>query len=109
MKKIEHWLDKGISRVILGTVAAENPDLVREAAKEFPDQIAVGIDASDGRCATRGWAKDAGIEAHDLAQKYQDSGVAAIIYTDIERDGAMQGPNIIWHCCTWQIRLISPS
>ncbi len=93
MRKIEHWLDKGIHRVILGTVAAENPDLVREAAKEFPNQIAVGIDAWRGEVATRGWAKDAGIEAHDLAKKYQDSGVAAIIYTDIERDGVMNGPN----------------
>ncbi len=94
MKKIEHWLDKGISRVILGTVAAENPDLVREAAKEFPNQIAVGIDARWGDVATRGWAKDAGIYAPDLAKKYEDSGVAAIIYTDIDRDGVMQGPNI---------------
>ncbi len=94
MRRIEYWLDKRISRVILGTVAAENPDLVREAAKEFPNQIAVGIDAIRGNVATCGWAKDAGIEAPDLAKKYEDSGVAAIIYTDIERDGVMQGPNI---------------
>ncbi|MCA8834867.1 MAG: 1-(5-phosphoribosyl)-5-[(5-phosphoribosylamino)methylideneamino]imidazole-4-carboxamide isomerase [Proteobacteria bacterium] len=94
MKKIEHWLDKGISRVILGTVAAENPDIVREAAKEFPNQIAVGIDARWGEVATRGWAKDAGIEAHVLANKYEASGVAAIIYTDIDCDGVMKGPNI---------------
>ena len=93
MRKIEHWLDNGIHRVILGTVAAENPKLVREAAKEFPNQIAVGIDAVRGNVATHGWVKKAGIEAHDLAKKYEDSGVAAIIYTDIERDGLMKGPN----------------
>ncbi len=94
MRQIEHWLDKGINRVILGTVAAEDPALVYEAAKEFPNQIAVGIDAWRGDVATRGWAKDAGIEAPNLAKMYQDSGVAAIIYTDIERDGAMRGANI---------------
>ncbi len=94
MRKIEHWLDKGIHRVILGTVAAENPDIVREAANKFPNQIAVGIDAWRGDVATRGWAKDAGIYAPDLAKKYEDSGIAALIYTDIERDGVMKGPNI---------------
>ena len=96
MRQIEHWLDKRIHRVILGTVAAENPDLVREAAAKFPNQIAIGIDArADGMVATRGWAKDTDIYAPDLAKIYQDSGVAAVIYTEIERDGAMQGPNII--------------
>ena len=96
MKTIEHWLDKRIHRVILGTAAAENPDLVREAAREFEGKIAVGIDAfENGHVATRGWANDSFIPAPDLAQMYQDSGVAAIVYTEIARDGAMQGPNII--------------
>ena len=96
MKTIEYWLDAGIDRVILGTVAAENPKLVREAAKEFPNQIAVGIDAfENGNVAVRGWAQDSFIFAPDLAERYQDSGVSAIIYTEIARDGAMQGPNII--------------
>ncbi len=94
MAKIEHWINKNISRVILGTVAAEDPDLVREAAKKFPNQIAVGIDAVRGNVATRGWVKDAGIKAHNLAKMYEDSGVAAIIYTDIECDGVMNGANI---------------
>ena len=96
MAKIEHWINKHISRVILGTVAAEDPDLVREAAAKFPNQIAVGIDAfQNGMVATRGWAKDSGIYAPELAKYYQDSGVSAIIYTEIARDGAMKGPNII--------------
>ncbi len=90
---IEYWLKAGISRVILGTVAAENPALVREAAKKFKGKIAVGIDAREGRVATHGWAKETDIFAPVLAKSYQDSGVAAIIYTDIERDGAMKGPN----------------
>ncbi len=93
MRQIEHWLGNGIHRVILGTVAAEDPDLVRKAAKEFPNRIAVGIDAVRGNVATHGWVKNAGIEAHDLAKKYEDSGVAAIIFTDISRDGVMKGPN----------------
>ena len=95
MKTIEYWLNAGTDRVILGTVAAENPDFVREAAREFEGKIAVGIDAfQNGNVAVRGWAQESFIFAPDLAEKYQDSGVAAIIYTDIERDGAMQGPNI---------------
>jgi len=94
MATIEMWLDKGIRRVILGTVAVENPDLVREAAKAFPDQVAVGIDARDGRVATKGWAEETDVMVTDLAKSFEDAGVAAIIYTDINRDGAMQGPNI---------------
>ncbi|WEF23312.1 1-(5-phosphoribosyl)-5-[(5-phosphoribosylamino)methylideneamino]imidazole-4-carboxamide isomerase [Paracoccus sp. S3-43] len=94
MATIEGWLDKGLSRVILGTVAVENPDLVREAAAAFPGRIAVGIDARAGRVATRGWATETQVLATDLARQFQDAGVAAIIYTDIDRDGAMQGPNI---------------
>ncbi len=94
MNTIKYWLDAGIHRVILGTVAAEDPSFVHEAAKAFPDKIAVGIDALRGRVATHGWAKDTAIAAPRLARMYQDSGVAALIYTDIERDGVMQGPNI---------------
>jgi phosphoribosylformimino-5-aminoimidazole carboxamide ribotide isomerase len=91
---IERWLDKGLARVILGTVAVENPALVRVAAKTFPDQVAVGIDARNGRVATKGWANETDIHVTDLARSFEDAGVAAIIYTDINRDGAMQGPNV---------------
>ncbi len=91
---IEGWLSKGLARVILGTVAVENPTLVREAAHTFPGQIAVGIDARNGRVATKGWAEETEVMVTDLARSFEDAGVAAIIYTDINRDGAMQGPNI---------------
>lgn len=94
MATIERWLDKGLQRVILGTVAVENPDLVREAAKAFPGHVAVGIDARGGKVATKGWAEETDVEVTDLARSFEDAGVAAIIYTDINRDGAMQGPNI---------------
>ncbi|EPX75965.1 1-(5-phosphoribosyl)-5-[(5-phosphoribosylamino)methylideneamino]imidazole-4-carboxamide isomerase [Salipiger mucosus] len=94
MATIERWLEKGLARVILGTVAVENPGLVREAARAHPGKIAVGIDARDGRVATKGWAEVTDVDAIELAKSYEDAGVAAIIYTDINRDGAMQGPNI---------------
>ncbi|MEX0284619.1 MAG: 1-(5-phosphoribosyl)-5-[(5-phosphoribosylamino)methylideneamino]imidazole-4-carboxamide isomerase [Paracoccaceae bacterium] len=94
METIESWLTKGLARVILGTVAVEDPDLVRDAARAFPGQVAVGIDARGGRVATRGWAEETDVEVTDLARSFEDAGVAAIIYTDINRDGAMQGPNI---------------
>jgi phosphoribosylformimino-5-aminoimidazole carboxamide ribotide isomerase len=94
MGTIEGWLGKGLARVILGTVAVENPGLVREAARAFPGQVAVGIDAKGGMVATRGWAEVTDVEATDLARRFEDAGVAAIIYTDIARDGAMQGPNV---------------
>ncbi|WP_299557795.1 1-(5-phosphoribosyl)-5-[(5-phosphoribosylamino)methylideneamino]imidazole-4-carboxamide isomerase [uncultured Sulfitobacter sp.] len=94
MATIERWLDKGLARVILGTVAVENPDLVRDAARAFPGQVAVGIDARGGRVATKGWAEETGVMATDLAKSFEDAGVAAIIYTDILRDGAMGGPNV---------------
>ncbi len=80
--------------MILGTVAVENPDLVREAAKEFPGKVAVGLDARNGFVATRGWAEETDIQVTDLAKSFEDAGIAAIIYTDILRDGAMKGPNI---------------
>ena len=94
MATIEMWLSKGLERVILGTVAVENPDLVREAAKAFPGHVAVGIDARDGKVATKGWATETDVDATDLAKSFEDAGVSAIIYTDINRDGAMGGPNI---------------
>ena len=94
MATIETWLSKGLARVILGTVAVENPDLVREAARAFPGHVAVGIDARGGRVATKGWAEETDVDATDLARSFEDAGVAAIIYTDINRDGAMGGPNV---------------
>jgi phosphoribosylformimino-5-aminoimidazole carboxamide ribotide isomerase len=94
MATIERWLDKGLARVILGTVAIENRELVLEAAKKYPNQVAVGIDARNGHVATKGWAEETDVLVTDLAQSFEDAGVAAIIYTDINRDGAMQGPNI---------------
>ncbi|MFA8442342.1 1-(5-phosphoribosyl)-5-[(5-phosphoribosylamino)methylideneamino]imidazole-4-carboxamide isomerase [Yoonia sp.] len=94
MATIERWLDKGLARVILGTVAVEDPDLVRAAAKAFPSQVAVGLDARNGRVATRGWAEETDVMVTDLAKSFEDAGIAAIIYTDIMRDGAMKGPNI---------------
>jgi phosphoribosylformimino-5-aminoimidazole carboxamide ribotide isomerase len=94
MATIESWLSKGLARVILGTVAVENPALVREAALAFPGKVAVGIDARNGRVATKGWANETDVKVTDLARSFEDAGGAAIIYTDIDRDGAMQGPNI---------------
>lgn len=94
MDTIGFWLERGVRRVILGTVAVENPALVTEAAQRFPGRIAVGIDARDGRVATRGWAQDTEVTATELARSFEHAGVAAIIYTDIDRDGAMQGPNV---------------
>ena len=93
MAGIEQWLSAGISRVILGTVALRNPALVKEACHKFPGKIAVGIDAKDGKVAVEGWAEVSDMDAVELAKKFEDSGVAAIIYTDISKDGAMQGPN----------------
>jgi len=88
------WLEKGVARVILGTVALKEPDLVRAACKQFPERIAVGIDSKGGRVAVEGWAETADVTAHDLALAFEDAGVAALIYTDIDRDGVMQGPNV---------------
>ena len=94
LETIEMWLTAGVERVILGTVAVENPDLVRAAAWAYPGHIAVGLDARDGMVATRGWAEATDIRVTDLARQLEDAGIAAIIYTDIDRDGAMQGPNV---------------
>ena len=95
MATIESWLAKGLALVILGTVAVENPSLVREAARAFPGKVAVGIDARGGKVATKGWATDTNVDAVYLARSFEDVGVAAIVYTDINRDGAMAGPNIL--------------
>ncbi len=94
MDVIGKWLDAGVSRVILGTVAQKNPLLVKEACRRYPDQVAVGIDAMHGKVALNGWAEVTEQKAIDLALKFEDCGVCAIIYTDISRDGAMEGPNI---------------
>src|SRR5680860_190942 len=91
---IAMWLDKGIDRVILGTAAVRNPDLVREAARDFPGCIAVGIDARDGKVAIEGWAETSEMTALDLARRFEDAGVAAIIHTDIARDGVLEGLNL---------------
>ena len=94
MATIERWISRGLARVILGTVAVENPQLVRDAAREFPGKVAVGIDARHGKVATKGWAEETDVDATELAKSFEDAGVAAIIYTDINRDGAMKGPNV---------------
>lgn len=91
---IDSWLARGVARVILGTVALRDPDLVRAAARAHPGRVAVGIDARNGRVAIEGWAETSDITATDLARRFEDAGVAAIIYTDIDRDGAMEGPNV---------------
>lgn len=94
MAHIEDWLGKGIRRVILGTVALRDPALVREACRRFPGRIAVGIDAKGGRVAVEGWAETSDLTAIDLARKFEDAGVSAIIFTDVDRDGILKGLNI---------------
>ena len=93
MSAVEAWLDKGLARIILGTVAVRDPDLVRQAAARFPGRVAVGIDARGGRVAVEGWAEASSLDAAQLAQSFENAGVAAIIYTDIERDGILAGIN----------------
>jgi phosphoribosylformimino-5-aminoimidazole carboxamide ribotide isomerase len=95
MATIEAYLSLGLSRVIIGTAAQRNTDLVREACAKFPGRIVVGIDAKNGMVAVQGWAEVTGISAVDLARKFEGFGVTAIIYTDISRDGMMQGPNLV--------------
>ncbi len=94
MGGVEYWLAAGVSRVILGSAAAKNPQLVREAAYRFPGRIMVGIDARDGMVATEGWAETSALNAVDLAIRLEDAGIAGIIYTDIARDGMLSGLNI---------------
>ena len=94
IKTIENWINQGLSRVILGTAAISDPDLVKLAARKFPNKIAVGIDAKNGFVATDGWANTTAITALELAKNLEGVGVCSIIYTDINRDGVMKGPNI---------------
>jgi phosphoribosylformimino-5-aminoimidazole carboxamide ribotide isomerase len=94
LAQIEHWLMEGISRVILGTIALKDPEIVREACRLFPDQIAVGIDARKGKVAVEGWVEESDMHASELAKMFEDEGVSAIIYTDIDRDGTGEGVNI---------------
>jgi len=94
MRTIEGWLERGLERVILGTVAVRDPDLVVAACKAFPGHVALGIDARDGFVAVQGWAEATELKTEELAKRFEDAGAAALIYTDIGRDGAMQGPNL---------------
>ncbi|MET4635522.1 1-(5-phosphoribosyl)-5-[(5-phosphoribosylamino)methylideneamino]imidazole-4-carboxamide isomerase [Kaistia defluvii] len=91
---VEAWLDKGIARVILGTIAVRDPDLVREACKAHPGHVAVGIDARGGKVAVEGWAETSELTTIELARRFEDAGVAAIVFTDIDRDGVLKGLNI---------------
>jgi phosphoribosylformimino-5-aminoimidazole carboxamide ribotide isomerase len=91
---LDAWLDKGIARVIIGTAAVRNPALVKEAARAHPGRVAVGLDARDGKVAVEGWAQTAELTALDLALRFEDAGVAAIVYTDVARDGMLKGLNL---------------
>ncbi len=94
LKTVEAWLEKGVTRVILGTAAVRDPDFVKQAAKAHPGRIVVGLDARDGRVAVEGWAETSDIAAVDIAKRFEDAGVTAIIYTDIARDGLLKGLNL---------------
>ncbi len=94
LKTVEAWLSRGLKRVILGTAAVKNPALVREAAAKFPGQVAVGIDARDGFVAVEGWAEVSSLPARELALRFRDAGVAAVIFTDVGRDGVLAGVNV---------------
>ena len=94
MATVEAWLGKGVDRVIIGTAAVRNPELVKEAAKKYPGRVAVGLDARDGKVAVQGWAETSELGILDIAKRFEDAGVSAIIYTDIARDGLLKGLNI---------------
>ena len=94
LKTVEAWLAKGIARVIIGTAAVRDPALVKQAAKAFPGRVAVGLDARDGKVAVEGWAETSQVTALEIAQRFEDAGVAAIIFTDIARDGLLKGLNL---------------
>jgi phosphoribosylformimino-5-aminoimidazole carboxamide ribotide isomerase len=94
MAAVERWLAAGVKRVILGTAAVKDPDLVRAACRRYPGQVVVSIDARGGRVAVEGWAEESEALAIDLARRFEDAGVAALVYTDIERDGALEGVNL---------------
>jgi len=93
MATIEGWLGKGVNRVIIGTAAVRDPALVKEAAKKYPKRVAVGLDAKNGKVAVEGWAATSELSALDIARRFEDAGVAAIIYTDVARDGMLKGIN----------------
>ena len=93
-ESIERWFDLGVSRVVIGTAALENPELVREAARDFPGGIVVAVDAKDGMVATRGWADVSTVEVIDLARRFEDAGVASLLFTDVGRDGMLKGCNV---------------
>ena len=90
---VEGWLDKGVTRVIIGTAAVRDPPFVKQAARDFPGRVAVGLDARDGKVAVEGWAETSELSALDIARRFEDAGVAAIVYTDVARDGMLQGIN----------------
>jgi phosphoribosylformimino-5-aminoimidazole carboxamide ribotide isomerase len=94
MATIEGWLEKGVNRVIIGTAAVRNPDLVRAAARKHPGRVAVGLDARDGKVAVEGWAATSELSALELAKRFENAGVAAIVYTDVTRDGMLRGLNL---------------
>jgi phosphoribosylformimino-5-aminoimidazole carboxamide ribotide isomerase len=94
MATVDAWLDKGINRVIIGTAAVRNPALVKDAAKKYPGKIAVGLDARDGKVTVQGWAEISELSALDIARRFEDAGVAAIVYTDVTRDGMLKGLNL---------------
>ncbi len=94
LKTVEAWLDKGVARVIIGTAAVRDPDLVKNAARKFPGRVAVGLDARDGKVAVQGWAETSEVTALEIAARFEDAGVAAIIFTDIARDGLLKGLNL---------------
>ena len=98
LQTIQRWMDRGVARVVLGTVALRDPDLVRTAAREFPGRIVVGIDAKGGKVAVEGWAEVTDVKAVDLAKRFRNDGVSSIVYTDIARDGMMQGVNVAATC-----------
>lgn len=91
---VEHWLDLGVDRVVIGTAALENPDLVKEAASAFPGRVVVAVDAKGGMVATRGWADVSTVSVADLARRFEDAGVAALLFTDVGRDGLLKGCNV---------------
>src|SRR5260221_737386 len=93
MATIEGWLDKGVNRVIIGTAAVRDPTLVKEAAKKYPKRIAIGLDAKNGKVAVEGWAETSELSALDIARRFEDAGVAAVIYPDVARDGMLKGIN----------------
>jgi phosphoribosylformimino-5-aminoimidazole carboxamide ribotide isomerase len=94
IETVERWLAQGVTRVVIGTAAVRDPDFVKAAARKFPGKIAVGIDARAGKVAISGWAEETQLEAVELARMFEDKGIAAIVYTDVERDGMMQGLNL---------------